>query len=90
MSADSSILRSLGLMLQKEEAGTKRPVAVRSPLTPALSPGVGEGELQFVCAWCQRERGEVPLPNQSHGICERHAALMRREIADRLRVKLAA
>lgn len=37
--------------------------------------------LVSVCAWCQKERGEQAQPNQSHGICDRHAAEMREELA---------
>ena len=86
MSADSSILRSLGLMLQKEESSSaRRPMPVDGGAQRSAGP-----TLTWVCAWCQRERSEVPLPDQSHGICERHAEVMRRDIQERLRVKLAA
>lgn len=28
------------------------------------------------CAWCQREQAIKALPQESHGICKRHAAEM--------------
>jgi hypothetical protein len=37
--------------------------------------------IERVCAWCQAERGERGQAHQTHGICERHAAQVRREIA---------
>lgn len=64
---DASILRSLGLMLAKEEAGSaRRPVAT--------------APTEFVCAWCQQERGEKPQPHQSHGICKKHLEEMKAQI----------
>jgi hypothetical protein len=36
-----------------------------------------------VCAWCQKERGEVAQPGQSHGVCERHRAEWFRDLAAR-------
>lgn len=34
---------------------------------------------EHVCAWCAAERGEAARAGDSHGICERHAAAMKRE-----------
>lgn len=36
-----------------------------------------------LCAWCLAERGEAPNENDSHGICEEHAAQIRAEAAER-------
>jgi hypothetical protein len=38
-------------------------------------------KIETVCAWCQRERGEAPKANQSHGICRAHKRAMLAEIA---------
>ena len=36
-----------------------------------------------VCAWCLKERGEPPQPDESHGICPRHAGEVRAELAQK-------
>lgn len=67
MKHDADILRTLGLMLAKEEhSSARRP-------RPVMSPG-------SVCAWCQKEAGVPGQPGENHGICERHRAEMDAEI----------
>ncbi len=38
-------------------------------------------EDETVCAWCQREQAVKAQPHESHGICGRHLAEMRQEVA---------
>lgn len=56
------------MLAQEEGEHYRRPVAT----SPA----------EFVCAWCQKERGEPGKPGENHGICDRHAASMRAEIEE--------
>ena len=74
---DGQILRGLGLLLAKQEGSeAKRPAQ-------AQARGQRPEAIVSVCAWCQREKGEAPKPNQSHGICERHRDVMLAELAAR-------
>ena len=34
-----------------------------------------------ICAWCQKEQGVKPNPAESHGICPKHDAAVRAELA---------
>ena len=38
--------------------------------------------LEYVCAWCQKEKGEEAKPNQSHGICQFHTAQVLQQLKD--------
>jgi hypothetical protein len=70
--SDHRILRSIGLMLQREES-----VATPKPLPPIVR-----------CAWCDREAGIKPNPdmNQSHGLCPRHHASIKANLDEMRRM----
>jgi len=36
--------------------------------------------LQWQCAWCAEERGELPEAGRTDGICRRHLREMRRKV----------
>jgi hypothetical protein len=62
---DGRILHALGLILQRQESGALQP----KPVPPR-------------CAWCEQEAGVRPAnSNRSHGICDRHFAAMKEQVA---------
>lgn len=80
--ADGQILRSLGLMLQREEH-TARPV-------PVSVAGVHfQPIIHRQCAWCQRWLGVRPVESQgsagfiTHSICPSCAARVRADLFGR-------
>lgn len=60
--------------------------AVRMPDASDIEPG-DFNEPQLACAWCARERAMALDPNESHSICQRHAAQV---MAESKRFKHAA
>lgn len=78
--SDGSILRALGITLQRDEHNVARPVA------DSQGPS-GQG-LVSVCAWCDWDKSQTRALHNlgklvSHSICERHKQLM----LDRIRAK---
>lgn len=63
--SDGSILRSLGVALQRDEFGVARPVA--------------SSEVVSVCAWCDWDKSQTRAllaqgKRVTHGICPAHSA----------------
>lgn len=80
---DHRILRSIGLMLQREE-NVARPVAAQS----GCSTNQDNTPLTR-CAWCDREAGVTIKPGDalvSHGICPKHHAGIKANLEELRRI----
>jgi hypothetical protein len=94
---DGSILRRIGLQLQRDSHGVAMPrtsqrehpyhskdVAARC-LHTATEDGAARPSLPVPCAWCDAEAGIKPNPNmqQSHTVCDRHMAAIKADLERR-------
>jgi hypothetical protein len=57
---------------------------LRAVRRSVLEHPISEQKNQVVCAWCMREQGMAPVPDDSHGICRTH---LDKEIAALKRVR---
>ena len=48
-----------------------------------MTPEIGRSASGNECAWCLREHGVEARVGDSHGICERHFAELKAEVAAR-------
>jgi hypothetical protein len=67
MTTVDPILKPLGDMLAREELQAR----LETP---------GAELLVTVCAWCQKEQGLKPQPNQSHSVCAGHKAIFLKQL----------
>jgi hypothetical protein len=74
---DGSILRRIGLQLQRDSHGVAKPQPVE---------GRRSATVPTACAWCDSEAGVAIDPNGppvSHGICPRHLAAIKADLERR-------
>lgn len=67
---DGSILRALGVVIERDEAGVARLVDSRAP--------IADGQLVSVCAWCDFDKTQTRAllaqgKRVTHGICPAHS-----------------